>query len=53
MSYLTQVVPNLPMSRVDPYEKQVAFGTQTPLLLVVDTMTSKSKKFSHEATMKR
>ena len=49
MSYLTQVVPNLP---IDPYEKQVAFGTNsfTSLLWILQP---KVKKFSHEETMKR
>ena len=53
MSYLTQVVPNLPMSRVDPYEKQVAFGTPDSLTSCCGYCNPKSKKFSHEATMKR
>lgn len=54
MSNLVQKVPSLPMSRVDPYEKQVTFGTPdsyTSCCGICNPMAT--KKFSHEETMKR
>jgi len=41
------------MSRVDPYEKQVAFKTPDSFTSCCGICNPRSKKFSQEETMKR